>query len=183
MKVTIISKKPLPFIYQEWEFKNGQYFPKGEGIFIHGGAGVVGGIDRDSGRPHKERGIAIPEGVATILDESVYERLAKIKKFQHDVKRGVMKVIKGAISDQSKIDSETHDMLENEHIPNRPYSQEDIEAAGGVVNKDGSINIGEAEESIDNVRRHNAGQMAYVKKREAEKRKADRVERRRSRKA
>ena len=78
---TIISKKPIPFIYQEYKFINGNFFPDGEGIMIHGGAGIVGGVDRDSGRPHSTHGIFVPEGVATVLDDDTYERLKKNKKF------------------------------------------------------------------------------------------------------
>jgi len=171
---TIISKKPIPFLYQEFKFVNGQFFPVDEGILIHGGAGVVGGVDRDSGRPHSQHGIYIPDGVATVLDDKTYDRLKEIKKFQADVKRGVMKVLKGAISDQNRIDSETHDMLDNDLIPNRPFTPEDIKDAGGVFQKDGSVNISEAGEDIDEIRKQNAGKMAYMKKRDAEERKSRR---------
>lgn len=174
---TVISRKPIPFLYQEYRFVNGQFFPKDEGILIHGGAGVVGGVDRDSGRPHAEHGILIPEGVATVIDDKTYDRLKEIKKFQQDVKRGVMKVVKGSISDQSRIDRETHDMLDTDLIPNRPFTKEDIEQAGGVIQKDGSVNITEAGEDIDAIRRQNAGKMAYMKKRDAEERKAHRARR------
>lgn len=177
MNYTIISKKPIPFIYQEFKRINGQFFPVDEGILIHGGAGVVGGVDRDSGRPHGQHGIYCPEGVATVLDEKTYDRLKNIKKFQSDVKRGVMKVIKGAVTDQSRIDGETHNMLDNDLIPNRPFTRQDIEDAGGVLQKDGSVSITEAIEDIDEVRRQNAGKMAYMKKRDAAERKERRSRR------
>ena len=178
MNYTVISKRPTSFNYVEWTLINGQYFPKGEGILIHGGAGVVGGIDRDSGRAMMERGIAVPEGIATVLDEATYNRLANMDKFKHDLRRGIVKVLRGEIREQSRIDSETHDMLENENIPNRPYDANDIEAAGGVIKRDGSIEITDAYEDIAQVRKENAGQMSYVKKRNAETRKAKAYERR-----
>jgi hypothetical protein len=169
---TIISKRPISFLYQELKFINGQFFPVGEGVLIHGGAGVVGGLDKDSGRPHSEHGIIVPDGVATIIDDNTYDRLSKMKKFQSDMKRGVVKAVRGSITDQAKVNAETHDMLDDDLNPSRPISRQDIEDAGGVINRDGSVNITEAEEDIEGIRRANAGKMSYMKKRDAEERKA-----------
>jgi hypothetical protein len=167
---TIISKNTVPFLYQEWKKVNGQFFTVGNGILIHGGAGIVGGIDRDSGRPLEQHGIAIPEGVATIIDDDTYDRLKENGKFKQHLRNGIVKVLSGSISDQAKIDDETHDMRDNDLINSRPYSKEDFEAANGVINRDGSVNITEAAEDIEAVRRSNAGKMAYMKKRDAEER-------------
>ena len=169
---TIISKRPISFIYQELQYINGQFFPVGEGIVIHGGAGIVGGLDKDSGRPHSQHGLIVPDGVATLIDDDTYDRLAKMKKFQHDLKRGIVKAVKGSITDQAKVNAETHDMLDDDLNPSRPISEKDIEDAGGTINRDGSVNITEAEEDIEGIRRANAGKMAYMKKRDAEERKA-----------
>lgn len=171
MKYTIVSKRVTPFVYQKWVYKNGQIFPDGPGVVINGGAGVVGGADLLSGLPMERRSLLIPNVVKTVVDEKAYNYLMGVPKFKSDIDRGLIVVTKGEI-DNSKADKIADDMIEDDHIPNRPISEKDIENAGGVIQKDGSVNISEAAEDPVKVRKENAGQPSYVKKRNAEKRAA-----------
>lgn len=170
---TIISKRTTPFIYTKWEERNGQCVQVGRGVVINGGAGVVGGNELLSGRPLEFRTPLIPISVITYVDDEALEYLMSIPKFVHDCKRGVIQVVKGAI-EQEKADAiSERDMVEDENIPSRPVTEKEIEEAGGSFNKDGSIDISEVDEGISplKMRKTNAGQPGYVKKRNAENRK------------
>lgn len=170
---TIISKRLTTFTYQQYKFENGQYLPIGNGVLINGGAGVVGGADLLSGRPLEKRNLFVPGGVATEVSDEVLEYLMGCWKFRKDIDRGIITVLKGERASQDRADKIAEcDMLPSEQISGRPYSEEDIENAGGKINRDGSVDISEAAEDIDLIRRRNAGQPFYVKNREAEARKA-----------
>ena len=175
MTHSIISKRPTTFTYQQWDFVNGNFVPKGSGVLINGGAGIVGGRDLLSGIPMEKRGTLVPEGVITFVDDQALEYLMGCKKFTSDIERGLIRVVKGKLSDAEGDKIAKEDMLDNEHIPGRPYTDKDLEEAGAVMNDDGSANINNADEQLELTRKANAGAPAYVKKRELEKRKADRM--------
>lgn len=169
---TIISKRTSPFTYQKWAFTNGRIYQDGPGIVINGGAGIVGGAELLSGRPLDKRTTLIPVGVMTFVDDEVLDKLMTIPKFTSDMKRGLITVVKGRkISDQEKInDIAEKELVDSANIPNRPISEQDISDAGGKINHDGSVDIRDAEEDIELVRRQNAGQPFYIKQREKQKR-------------
>lgn len=181
---TIISKRTTPFTYTKWIKSNGQFFQDGPGIVINGGAGIVGGAELLSGRPLEQRNTLIPVGVMTFVDDEVLEKLMSIGKFVADIKRGLIEVCKGKKLDQDKADqiAETS-MLEDDHIPTRPVTEEEMEAAGGKKNKDGSVDIGSVDDGMSplKVRAIDAGQPSYVTRRNAEARKRNAAEKKRSR--
>lgn len=170
---TIISKRPGPFSYQRWKTGPGNSFvPDGRAVLVNGGSGLVGGAELFSGKPLEKRSTLIPVGVYTFVDDAMLEYLESIPKFKSDVKRGLVMVVKNQkVSDQNKVDemAEKH-LISDEEDPSRPITEENIEDAGAVINRDGSVNITDAEEDVIEVRNRNAGQPGYVKKREAEKR-------------
>lgn len=169
MEYTIISKRPTPFVYTRTEIRSGIVVATGKSVIINGGAGIVGGAERLSGRPLDQRGIVVPEGVATVVNEEILDYLRTIPKFRSDEKRGMIVVMDKAITNQDEIDKiATKELESNENLNARPYTKEDIENAGGIINRDGSVNISDAIEDIDAVRRRNAGQPFYVKKRNLE---------------
>lgn len=181
---TIISKRERPFLYCAWKKVNGQFFQDGPSILINGGAGIVGGLDLLSGRPLDKRSSVIPVGVHTYVDDVVLEKLMSIGKFRSDIKRGIIVVVKSKKLDQDKTDTiADKDMIEDDHIPTRPVSEKEIEAAGAKINKDGSVDIGDLEgDSSPLVQRKNdAGQPEYVKKRNQEKREQSKAERKAAR--
>ena len=177
---TIISKRTSPFTYTKWNKVNGQFFQEGPGIVINGGAGIVGGAELLSGIPLERRTSMIPVGVHTYVDDEVLEKLLTIGKFRKDMERGIIVVVRGKRCDQDQTDKiAERDMIEDEHIPTRPVTQEEMEAAGAKKNKDGSVDIGEVEDGISPLkqRKMDAGLPGYQKKanREArEQRKAER---------
>lgn len=180
---TIISKRTGTFTYTKWNKINGQFFQDGPGIVINGGAGIVGGAELLSGRPLEQRSSIIPVGVHTYVDDEVLEKLMSIGKFRKDVERGIICVVKGKKCDQDQTDSIAEkDMLPDEHIPTRPVTQEEMEAAGGVKNKDGSVDIGEVDEGDSPIkqRKIEAGQPNYIKERMREEKKRDAAERKRT---
>lgn len=166
---TIISKRLSTFTYQQWTMNNGQYIPVGKGVIINGGAGVVGGSDLLSGRPLEKRSTSIPVGVLTFVNDETLDYLMGCWKFQKDISKGLIVVVKGKRLDVSEGENIAQkDMVPEENIMSRPYSEKDIEAAGGKINSDGSVDITNAVEDIDIVRRQNAGQPFYVKERNKE---------------
>lgn len=166
---TIISRRLSTFTYQKWQYRNGQAFPDGPGILINGGAGVVGGADLLSGRPLESRSRFIPVGVMTFVTDAVLDRLYEIDKFKRDIDRGLITVVKGKKCSQEECDNiASRDMIPNDRIEERPFSQEDIENAGGVFNDDGSVDISKAAEDIVGLRKANAGAPLYVQKRNNE---------------
>ena len=174
MQHTIISKRPSPFTYIKWVKVNGQFFQDGPGIIINGGAGVVGGDELLSGRPLEKRGTLIPVSVLTFVDDAALDKLMSIQKFRHDIARGIITVVKGKI-DQDKADSIAQsDMLEDENIPTRPITEDEIKRSGGRMNNDKSVDIGDVEDGVSpmKIRAEDAGQPDYVKRRNADKRKA-----------
>lgn len=180
---TIVSKRTSPFTYQAWKYVNGQFFPDGPGIVINGGAGIVGGLELLSGRPLMQRNSIIPVGVHTYVDDDVLDKLYKIPKFKKDVDRGIILVIKGKKLDQDKTDSiAANEMVEDDHIPTRPITEEEIQNAGATINKDGSINIGEVEVGDHPLRQRaiEAGQPQYVKERMRSERAQNKDERKRA---
>lgn len=173
MTHTIISKRTTPFVYTNWAKINGQFHQQGRGIVINGGAGVVGGDQLLSGIPLEHRLTLIPESVLTFVDDEALAALMKNPKFQKDLKRGIVQVVKGKIS-QSKGDNiAKSDMLENEHIPTRPITAEEMEAAGGVMTKDGNVDISEVSDDTSplKLRKQEAGLPGYEKKSRRETRK------------
>lgn len=176
MTHTIISKRLSTFTYQQWTFQNGQYVPVGKGVLINGGAGIVGGSDLLSGRPLEKRGMFVPGGVTTEVSDEVLEYLMGCWKFKDDIKRGLVVVLKNQSIDQGKADKIAEKEMESdENLNDRPFTDKDIEAAGGKINRDGSIDITEAQEDIDLVRRRNAGQPFYIKERNKAEAKAKRA--------
>lgn len=180
---TIISKRTSPFTYTKWKTVNGQFYQDGAGIVINGGAGLVGGAELLSGIPLERRTSMIPVGVHTYVDDEVLERLMTIGKFVRDVERGIIVVVKGKKCDQDQTDNiASKDMVDDAHIPTRPVTQEEMEAAGGVKNKDGSIDIGEVNDGDSPLRQRkiDAGLPSYQKKANAEARDQRKAEVRRA---
>lgn len=177
---TIISKRTGTFTYAKWVKSNGQFYQDGPGIVINGGAGIVGGAELLSGKPMEKRSLLIPVGVHTYVDDKVLDKLMSIGKFRKDIERGIITVVRGKKCDQDTTDRiASKDMLEDDHIPTRPVTRENIEDAGGIVNSDGSVNITnvDGDASPLRMRDENAGLPGYQKKanREArEQRKAER---------
>lgn len=171
---TIISKRTTPFVYTKWVYANGQFFRDGDGIIINGGSGVVGGNELLSGKPLSERGSAIPVGVMTFVDDIVLEKLMSIGKFRKDIERGIITVVKGQKIDQDKADDiASKDMLPDEYDPSRPVTPDEISAAGGKINKDGSVDISDVDDDNSplRIRKIEAGLSFSSKKRLAEERK------------
>ena len=177
---TIISKRTGTFTYAKWVKKNGQFYQDGPGILINGGAGIVGGAELLSGKPMEKRSLLIPVGVHTYVDDEALEKLMSIGKFRKDMERGIITVVRGKKCDQDTTDKiASKDMLEDDHIPTRPVTRENIEDAGGTINNDGSVNITnvEGDASPLRMRKENAGLPNYQKKANAEARKRDSAER------
>lgn len=177
MTHTIVSKRTSPFTYQQWAKVNGQFHRVGRGIIINGGAGIVGGAELLSGIPLDKRSSLIPVGVHTYVDDEALDYLMGVPKFRDDIKRGIICVIKGKKLDQDGTDNVAEkEMIEDSHIPTRPVTQEEMEAAGAIKTKDGAMNIeGVADgDSPMRQRRIDAGSPSYVKKRNAETKKATR---------
>lgn len=177
---TIISKRTGTFTYAKWVKKNGQFHQDGPGILINGGAGIVGGAELLSGKPMEKRSLLIPVGVHTYVDDEALEKLMSIGKFRKDMERGIITVVRGKKCDQDTTDKiASKDMLEDDHIPTRPVTRENIEDAGGTINNDGSVNITnvEGDASPLRMRDENAGLPNYQKKANAEARKRDSAER------
>jgi len=177
---TIISKRPTPFHYQQYDLINGNFAAKGKGVIINGGAGIVGGRELLSGIPLEKRSTLIPESVLTFVDDEALEYLMGCNKFKKDIERGLIEVVKGRLSEGEGDKIAKEDMLDNEHIPDRPFTEKDIKEAGGVINDDGSVNIEKAAEDLDACRKENAGAPTYVKKRNLEKKQQERKEKSRS---
>ena len=180
---TIVSKRTTPFTYTKWVKINGQFHQDGPGIVINGGAGVVGGAELLSGRPLEQRNTLIPESILTFVDDEALNKLMSIGKFRKDLERGIITVIKNKKISQEKGDEiARQDMLENEHIPSRPITQEELEATGATIAKDGSVNISEVHDDASplKIRMQEAGLPGYEKKRRAESRKRNTAEKRRA---
>lgn len=174
---TIISKRPGPFSYQRWKEGPGNSFiPDGRPVLVNGGSGLVGGAELFSGKPLEKRSSLIPVGVYTFVDDKMLAYLESVPKFQSDIKRGLIMVVRNQkVSDQSKVDSMAKEhLMDDEEDPSRPITEKNMEDAGAVINRDGSVNITDAEEDLIETRNRNSGQPGYVKKREAEKRRAGR---------
>lgn len=178
---TVISKRLSTFTYQDWKVVNGQAVPNGPGILINGGAGVVGGLELLSGNSLENRTKTIPVGVHTYVSDEVLDKLLAMPKFRKDMERGLIAVVRGEKCGQDRTDEIARtDMLGDEHIKHRPFSQKDIEDAGGKINKDGSVDISEAVENIEALRASNAGLPNYVQKRNLEELKTDKVAKKRA---
>ena len=180
---TIVSKRTTPFTYQEWKFVNGQFIQDGPGIVINGGSGIVGGLELLSGRPLNQRNSIIPIGVHTYVDDDVLEKLYRIPKFNRDIERGLIAVIKGQRCTQDETDSiADRDLIDNEHIPTRPITDEEFKAAGATLNSDGSVNIGNMAtgDSPMRQRKIEAGLPSYAKKDIRENKRRDSEERKRA---
>lgn len=185
MTHTIISKRTSPFVYTNWVKVNGQFFREkiggrdGRGIVINGGAGIVGGDQLLSGIPLERRQTLIPESVLTFVDDEVLAYLERNPKFKKDVERGIITVVKGRIT-QSKGDQiAAGDMIPGEHIPTRPVTVKNMEAAGAVITKDGSVDISDVGEETSpmKIRQQEAGLPAYEKRARREARRIARAER------
>lgn len=180
MKHTIISKRPTTFTYIQYKMVNGNFAPVGSGVLINGGAGIVGGYDLLSGIPMEERSKLIPEGVKTVVDDIALEYLMGCDKFKSDIKRGMITVVDGDISRDEADRIAKEDMLDNEHIKDRPFTEKDIKNAGGVITDDNAIDIRKAEENLGLEREKNAGAPQYVINRNLENAERDRVEKERA---
>lgn len=177
---TIISKRTSPFTYTNWYMKNGQFHQDGPGIIINGGSGIVGGLELLSGRPLDKRSSIIPVGVHTYVDDEVLGKLMKNGKFLRDIERGLILVVKGKKLDQDKTDEiAAKEMVDDERIPTRPVTRDEMESAGASINNDGSVDIGEVDSDISPLkqRKIDAGAPSYVKKRNQDTRKRRLAER------
>lgn len=163
---TIISKRTTPFTYTKWNKANGNLFAE-YSITVDGGAGVLGGTEFLSGRPLAKRALITPEGVATVIDDDTLKKLEAVPKFNSDVSRGLILILKNKkVEDQSKIDEiAKKEMLDGDHITTRPLTPTDLENAGAVINDDGSVNISKAIDDVKALRDENAGRASYAKKR------------------
>lgn len=180
MTHTIVSKRTSPFIYTNWKMVNGQFFREGSGIIINGGAGVVGGNQLLSGIPLENRQTIIPDSVLTFVDDQALEYLMRNAKFRRDIERGIITVVKNKKLPQDKGDEIARkDMVGDEHIPTRPVTAKEVEAAGGVVTKDGAVDISEVldDTSPMKIRQQEAGLPAYEKRARREARRIARAER------
>lgn len=169
---TVISKYPTTVTYTQYEktpmgFK--EVSPKGTnatGIIINGGAGVVGGFDLLSNKSPSSRSTDIPVGVHTYVSDDDLEYLMKVPRFVGDIERGMIVVVKSKKLDQDATDNiASNDMLENAKIEGRPVTEAEIEAAGGEVKRDGTVDITEVREGVSplKVRKEEAGKSFYEK--------------------
>lgn len=166
MTHTIVSKRTSPFTYIKWVEINGQFHQDGPGIIINGGAGIVGGADLLSGVPLEHRRTVVPGSVLTFVDDKALAKLESIPKFQHDVKRGILLVYKNKKLTQGKGDElASKDMLPDEHIPTRPITTDEMEAAGAVMTNKGAVDISEVKEDMSplKIRKQDAGLPFYEK--------------------
>lgn len=145
---TVISRRPTPFVYTKWfvNQKEGTCIPE-YSITVDGGAGVSGGSGFARGLPQKMISLHTPEGVATIVDDKTLDKLMGVPKFQKDINRGLIRVIKGkSITDQEKLDNEAEKhMADKDDIRGRQITKEDLEDAGAIEQKDGSWNVENAD--------------------------------------
>ena len=95
-----------------------------------------------------------------------------IGKFRKDMERGIITVVKGKVSQDKGDEIARKDMLPDEHNPVRPITQEELEATGATIAKDGSVNISEVNDGTSplKIRKQEAGLPGYEKKRRAESR-------------
>lgn len=163
---TIISKKPSTTIYTNWVVVNGKSMRDGKGVVIKGGAGVVGAIDFLSGKKPENRSTDALIGIHTYIDDDALDYLMKNKVFNRDIKNGLIAVVKGKKLDQDATDNiASNDMIEDAKIEGRPITEAEIEAAGGEVKRDGTVDITEVREGVSplKVRKEEAGKSFHEK--------------------
>lgn len=144
---TIISRRPTSFVYTKWEKNSNNRFFAAYEIVINGGAGVTGGGLFAKGVKESSISMFMPEGVATLVDDKTLDKLMDIPKFKSDIKRGLIRVIKGkSITDQEKLDNEAEKhMADKDDIQGRQLTADDFKDAGAIENKDGSWNVEDAD--------------------------------------
>ena len=174
-KHTIISRRPTPFTYYQYQTVNGMSRPIGSGVLINGGAGLVGGLDLLSGIAMDKRSLVVPNSVKTYVDDKALEYLNGCKKFKADIERGLIVVVKDLLSDRECDQIAKSDMVDDEHIPGRPFTQKDLEDAGATIGKHGEVDISDAKEDLEMSRKVNAGAPTYEKKRNLENARAERA--------
>lgn len=155
-QVTIISKRPSPFVYTKYVDNVSDSRRVAEySIIINGGSGVVGGLDLLSGKKAQNFSMIVPEGVATIVDEETLKRLRAIDKFCHDEERKLILVIEKVIKDQEKIDSiaDSGKMMAKKDLVSHPITKEDLKSAGAVESQDGSFDFSKASGDFINIRK------------------------------
>jgi hypothetical protein len=182
---TIISKRTTPFVYTKYYTDSDRGICKPiYSILVNGGAGVVGGAEILSGKSMNERSIFTPEGVATIVDDDTLAKLMDVPKFQKDIKRGLILVLKKkSVTSQDKIDElSKKELLEGDHIKTRPITMEDLENAGARKvsdddDEDGglAVNITKMKVSPTGKRNAEAGLPSYEKKRRSKRQTSDGV--------
>lgn len=163
---TIISKKPSTTIYTNWVIVNGKSLRDGNGVVIKGGAGVVGAVDFLSGKKPENRSTDVLVGVHTYVDDKALDYLMKNKVFNRDMENGLITVIKGKKLDQDATDNiASTDMIDDAKIEGRPITEAEIEAAGGEVKRDGTVDITEVREGVSplKVRKEEAGKSFHEK--------------------
>lgn len=175
-KHTIISRRPTPFTYFQYEKINGMSRPVGSGVLINGGAGLVGGLDLLSGIAMDKRSLVIPNSVKTYVDDKALEYLNGCRKFKSDIERGLIVVVKDLLTDRECDQIAKSDMVDDEHIAGRPFTQKDLEDAGAVIGRDGGVDISDAKEDLEQSRKVNAGAPTYVRKRNLEEKRKERSE-------
>lgn len=148
---TIISKRSTPHIYTKNKVdpRSGA-ITRLYSVLVNGGAGVAGGTDFLSGKKQENFSMITPEGVATIVDDKTLAKLMDIRHFVRDIERGYIKVIKGkSVKDQDSVDNlaTKKDMIDTKDIDGRQITEEDMENAGAIKQKDGSWNVAESDTS------------------------------------
>lgn len=174
---TIISKRTTPFVYTAWYTDPKKNICQAKySIVVNGGAGSKGGAELMSGLPMAQRSLFTPEGVATLVNDDTLEKLMEIPKFKSDIKRGLIIVRKGEkIQSQDKIDNIAEkEMLEGDHIPTRPISEDDIRSANAKVTEDDdgnqAVDVSKLDGSPVDIRNSEAGLTSEEKKRRRRRR-------------
>lgn len=172
---TIISKKPSTTVYTNWVIVNGTSVRDGNGVVIKGGAGVVGAVDFLSGKRPENRSTDVLVGIHTYVDDKALDYLMRNRVFKRDMEEGLVTVVKGKKLDQDATDNiASTDMIEDAKIEGRPITEAEIEAAGGEVKRDGTVDITEVREGVSplKVRKEEAGKSFHEKgKNKSKKRK------------
>lgn len=101
-------------------------------VTILGGAGIL-----------DPKTLVTPEGVATEISDEALAWLERQPKFQRGVKAGIFRVMRGVKARDVDADeiASSGAMEDNDKIPGRPLTVDQLKKQGAVVNEDGSIDI------------------------------------------
>lgn len=130
---TIISKRTNNIEIAEYRIDTvaHQQIPV-RSVTILGGAGIL-----------DPKTLVTPEGVATEISDEALEWLERQPKFQRGVKAGIFRVIRGSRARDVDADEIASSglMEDNDKIPGRPLTVDQLKKEGAVVNSDGSIDV------------------------------------------